>query len=90
MYSDFTGAILDSLTLGHTVLACVSLSRAKGLETCNHKYPSVIDHLTLKRSGVLPRSFLRGCGLPEELIKRVRMLYGLIGSREEKSKIMIR
>ena len=42
--------------------------RAKGLETCRHWGPSIIDHRTLQRSGPLPLAFLRGVGLPDNLI----------------------
>jgi hypothetical protein len=37
-------------------------------ETCTHKWPSTIDHRTLQKSGPLPLSFLRGVGLPDNLI----------------------
>ena len=44
------------------------LRNAKGLESCIHKGPSTIDHRTLRISGRLPLTFLRGCGLPDRLI----------------------
>ena len=44
------------------------MTRAKGLETCRHHGPSTIDHRTLQRSGPLPLAFLRGVGLPDNLI----------------------
>ena len=44
------------------------MTRAKGLETCRHIGPSTIDHRTLQRSGPLPLAFLRGVGLPDNLI----------------------
>jgi hypothetical protein len=37
-------------------------------ETCIHQGPSVIDHQTLQKSGPLPLAFLRGVGLPDNLI----------------------
>jgi TIR domain len=46
----------------------VDLSSVRGLETCRHFGPSVIDFRTLQRSGPLPRVFLRGVGLPDLLI----------------------
>ena len=46
----------------------VDLSTTKGLDTCTHEGPSVLDHRTLQRSGRLPLAFLRGCGLPDRLI----------------------
>ena len=45
------------------------MSRVIGLEDCWHEGPSVIDYLTLKKSGPLPLSFLRGVGLPETFIE---------------------
>jgi uncharacterized protein YjbI with pentapeptide repeats len=63
-----TGANLTRATLSRTVLGDINLSNVKGLETCRHIGPSIIDHLTLQRSGPLSRAFLRGVGLPENLI----------------------
>ena len=51
-----------------TVLADLDLSSCKGLESCVHHGPSIIDHRTLQRSGPLPLAFLRGVGLPDNLI----------------------
>jgi hypothetical protein len=39
-----------------------------GLETCQHVGPSIVDYRTLQKSGPLPLSFLRGVGLPDNLI----------------------
>jgi hypothetical protein len=50
------------------VFAHVNLSATKGLETCKHQGPSILDHRTMQRSGRLPLAFLRGCGLPNRLI----------------------
>lgn len=60
---------------GETVLADVDLSGAVGLETCKSWAPTVIDHRTLIKSSKLPVSFLRACGLPEELIEILPMLF---------------
>jgi hypothetical protein len=38
------------------------------LETCVHDGPSTLDHRTIAKSGRLPLSFLRGCGLPDKHI----------------------
>jgi uncharacterized protein YjbI with pentapeptide repeats len=61
--ADLSTAILDA-----TILADVDLSTAKGLEGCLHEGPSALDPRTLMKSGRLPLSFLRGCGLPDSLI----------------------
>ena len=61
-------ANLDGAILNETVLADLDLSSCKGLENCYHQGPSIIDHRTLQRSGPLPLVFLRGVGLPDNLI----------------------
>ena len=38
------------------------------MDACKHSGPSTLDIRTLKESGSLPISFLRGCGFPELLI----------------------
>jgi hypothetical protein len=66
--SDITYANFSMAGLRETVLADVDLSRCKGLETCWHLGPSIVDHRTLQRSGPLPLAFLRGIGLSDTLI----------------------
>jgi hypothetical protein len=66
--ADLVGADLSGVILHETVFGNTDLTRAKGLETCQHRGPSIIDHRALQRSGPLPLAFLRGCGLPERLI----------------------
>jgi len=61
--ADLSGAILSETVFGNT-----DLTGAKRLEDCNHHGPSTIDHRTLQRSGPLPLAFLRGVGLPDNLI----------------------
>ncbi len=62
------GATIEGAMLNETVLANVEFRATKGLETCQHMGPSILDHRTLQRSGRLPLVFLRGCGLPDRLI----------------------
>ena len=62
------GADLSRAILCETLFVNTDLTRAKGLETCRHIGPSTIDHRTLQRSGPLPLAFLRGVGLPDNLI----------------------
>ena len=60
------------LLRGHlyeTVFSNTDLTAVRGLETCDHIGPSILDHRTLAKSGPLPLAFLRGCGLPEALIE---------------------
>ena len=61
--TDLTGVILSE-----TLFINVDLTKALGLDMCKHEGPSTLDHRTLVKSGRLPLSFLRGCGLPEALI----------------------
>ena len=72
-YANLTEAKLSGADLGRariqgTTFANVDLTDAKGLESCVHQGPSIIDHRTLEHSGKLPLSFLRGCGLPDTFI----------------------
>ncbi len=62
------GADLTEAHLAETGFANVALGGAIGLETCHHEAPSTLDHRTLKDSGSLPLAFLRGAGLPDNLI----------------------
>jgi hypothetical protein len=62
------GADLSRAKLYETIFVDIDLSGCKGLEDCVHHGPSTIDHRTLQRSGPLPIAFLRGAGLPDNLI----------------------
>jgi hypothetical protein len=57
-------------------LADVDLSQIKNLDAINHEGPSSVDYRTLQRSGPLPLSFLRGVGLPDNLIDYLPSLLG--------------
>jgi uncharacterized protein YjbI with pentapeptide repeats len=70
------GANFSGTHLFSTVFADVDLSGVIGLETCHHEGPSILDHRTLGRSGRLPLAFLRGCGLPDDLISFLPSLLG--------------
>ena len=62
-------AILDSAGIGWTTFGDVDLSQARGLDTIRHYGPSTIGIDTLYRShGNIPEVFLRGAGVPEDLI----------------------
>ena len=72
--ANFDGAILSETHLGGAILidsifTNVDLTETNGLDKCNHHGPSTIDFRTLYQSKNLPISFLRGCGLPENLIE---------------------
>jgi uncharacterized protein YjbI with pentapeptide repeats len=72
--ADLSGADMDRVRLFETVFADVDLSSCKGRETCTHTGPSTVDVRTLQRSGPLPLVFLRGVGLPDNLIDYVPSL----------------
>jgi uncharacterized protein YjbI with pentapeptide repeats len=69
------GADLTDATLYETVFSNVDLTGVIGLETCQHKGPSVIDYRTLQLSKPLPLAFLRGVGLPDNLIEYLPSLF---------------
>ncbi len=57
--------------------ADVDLSTAAGLETIKHDGPSTIGIDTIYNShGKIPEVFLRGCGVPDELIAYVGSMVG--------------
>jgi len=66
--ADLSEANLSRAVLYETVLANINLTGATGLETCRHVGPSVIDFRTLAKSHPLPLEFLRGVGLPDNVI----------------------
>jgi hypothetical protein len=66
--ADLTGANLSNGTFFETVFGNTDLTDVRGLETCHHSGPSILDHRSLTCSGPLPLVFLRGCGLPDALI----------------------
>jgi uncharacterized protein YjbI with pentapeptide repeats len=60
---------LTKASLWHTILANVDLSTGIGLETVQRAGPSTIGIDTLYRSqGNIPEVFLRGAGVPDEMI----------------------
>ncbi len=66
--ADLSGASLEFAILGFTIFGNTNLTAVQALESCYHQGPSVVDHRTVAQSGDIPRLFLRGCGLPDELI----------------------
>ncbi len=72
------GANLTKVDCGHNVFCGLDFRKVKGLETINHLGPSMIDVDTLYTSeGKIPEIFLRGCGIPENLIVYLPSLVGL-------------
>jgi len=67
--ADMSGCALDGAHLFETIFNNAQLKGAMGLTSCIHHGPSTLDHRTIVKSGPLPIPFLRGCGLPDELIE---------------------
>jgi hypothetical protein len=66
--TDFTGA-----GVGQTLWSDTDLSSAVGLDQVSHSSASTIGLDTIVRSrGKIPESFLRGCGVPDQVIAYVR------------------
>lgn len=73
------GATLSGATFSSTVLTNVDLRSVQGLETIYHSGPSMLGIDTLYKShGQIPDVFLRGCGLPDEMIAFVHSIAGSI------------
>ena len=75
--ADFSGADLSGASLAHaalyeTIFGGTNFQDAVGLDNCLHHGPSTIDHRSITRSRNLSQRFLRGCGLPDELISHYR------------------
>lgn len=69
-------ANLTESTWYSTSLDNVDLSEVNGLETVEHTGPSTIGVDTLMKSmGKIPEVFLRGCGVPENLITFIPSLF---------------
>lgn len=66
--ASLTRTNFSNVSLGDTVFADVDLSETVALNTCRHWTGSIIDFRTLTRSGKLPIPFLRGVGLPDDII----------------------
>ena len=75
--ADLTGADLTGARIGWTVFGNVDLSKARGLEAVRQGFPSTIGIDTIYRShGNIPEVFLRGAGVPDDLITHSKSLVG--------------
>jgi hypothetical protein len=66
--ADLTGVNFAGAEFCLTVFGNTDLSEAAGLSECFHGGWSILDHATIAKSAPLPVSFLRGCGLTDNLI----------------------
>ena len=74
-----SGANFESALLDLTIFAGCDLSEARNLEKTQYKGPSTIGIDTILRSGGnIPEEFLRGAGVPEEIIGGLRNMIGEI------------
>ncbi len=74
--ADLRGANLLRASVWETLFADANLKDARGLEDCIHNGPTTLDYRTIQNSWPLPIVFLRGCGLPENLIEYLPSLLG--------------
>ncbi len=75
LQSNLWNTDFSKANLRWAVFAGVDLSSAQGLETTTHVEPSTIGIDTIYRSGgKIPEVFLRGCGVPDEIIELSRSL----------------
>jgi uncharacterized protein YjbI with pentapeptide repeats len=73
--ADLRGAKLRGASCGGTLFLDVDLADVQGLDELVHTRPSTVGSDTLFRSrGKIPDAFLRGCGVPEVLIKSLPAL----------------
>jgi uncharacterized protein YjbI with pentapeptide repeats len=76
-WADLSRADLTGAHVGGSVFANVDLSTVQGLGTVMHEGPSSIGIDTLYRSqGNIPEVFLRGAGVPDEIITHAKRLVG--------------
>jgi hypothetical protein len=74
--ADLGGTNFREAGLTETILADVDLTCTLELDKCHHYSPSIVDFGTLFLSRDLPINFLRGCGLPDNLIEYLPSLRG--------------
>src|SRR5438876_9225455 len=70
------GVDVTSASFLETIIVDTDLTKAKGLATCEHLGPSVIDYRTLLKSKTLPQTFLKACGIPFEIIEALMRAKG--------------
>jgi hypothetical protein len=75
-WANLSQANIAKARLEGTVFGNVDLTQTRGLGECWHDGPCIIDFKTLVLSPNLPLAFLRGCGLPDNLIEYLPSLLG--------------
>lgn len=75
--ANLSGANFRNCTMGLTVFGDIDLSSTRGLDRILHLAPSIFSMGTIYRSGgQISETFLRGAGVPENLIKYMNSLVG--------------
>lgn len=75
--TNLTNANFEGARTYRTLFTNLDLSTVKGLESIRHEGPSTVGIDTIYRSkGEIPEIFLRGCGVPENLITYIHTLAG--------------
>ena len=71
----FKNTDLENATIGSTTFSHLDFHGVKNLDTIEHLLPSSIGlEVLYKCADIIPESFLRGCGIPEEFIKQIPSL----------------
>jgi len=77
--ANLSGTYFTKARVSGTNFADVDLSVAKGLESMQHIGPSTIDIDTIYKSrGKIPEMFLRGCGVPDDMIVYIKSMAGAV------------
>jgi hypothetical protein len=74
-FTKLNGADFNRAYLFETIFGNTDLSGVKNLDACSPLSPCILDYRTLAKSGDLPLSFLRGCGLPDTFIEYLPSLF---------------
>jgi hypothetical protein len=73
--ADLRGVDFSNTAVGSTAFNGLDLSTARNLDRIIHTYPSYISIDTLYKSkGNIPEAFLRGCGVPDQMIEYAKSL----------------
>lgn len=74
-HTDLSQSDMSQTTMGWNIFATVDLGTVKGLDTVRHEAPSSVDIYTLLLSQrEMPEIFLRGAGVPQNLIEYAHSL----------------
>ena len=73
--TELAGANFTRAICRITAFTNVDLSAVSGLADVRHGGPSPLDTATLVKSGALPTTFLRGCGVPDNVIEYAPALF---------------